>query len=161
MACAFRSPVEPMHPRPMLILTLLLLPTASASDASTDTPDALAIGRITDTDQVQLTITLGGQHRHGEILPLCQGAPPMREGFHVLGVPDDTCFHILHIDTPDQPGLVLRSSTTSASTVIVGGVGPAPVCGPVGVSILPHGGPPVYVEPDEACINAIINEVLG
>lgn len=140
-------------------IALLLLPVASATDAPTEPPDSLAVGRVLDPDHVQLIVTFGGQQDSSDVLPLCQDSPSIETGTYVLGSHNTACFQVLHIDVANPAPTLLFSAWATPAHVIVAGAGPGPVCDPVRVTILPDQGPPITPNIDEACIEAIIEHL--
>lgn len=142
-----------------LILLLLFVPAASASNEASD--GAFAVGYTVDDDAVQLVFTFGGSHEAGEVLPVCQENASVEAGSVVQGTAYSDCFQPAHASSNGG------GSGTSSQAVAVwngpvdGDANPGPVCGPVGVSILPEGGPPVFVDPNEHCIQAIAKFIVG
>lgn len=116
-----------------LAIVGLLLPTASASHPQ---PEPLVAGRAVASDLVWITVSVGDD-RVGELLPVCEDAEPVQEGSRVVGVLQNDCIQPLQT----QSGL--------------------PICEPVQGTILPEEGPPVTVEPNEACIGYILDRITG
>lgn len=135
--------------QPVALALCLLLVAALPVHAGEDAP--VAVARAISMDMVRVTLATDDELA-GSILPFCKPSA-MAPGQLLAGTIESNCFQPLATPSSAAAYSIWQSPHLDSPIDFSSGI---PICEPVQGSILPPGGPPVVIEPNDHCIESTL-----